>query len=83
MLSGILQVKSLPHPVGKTTLATKLDHGLDLYRVTSLIVILLVVFEACPEVIKNTSLALKSGNAVILKGGKESVHPTTVAKVPK
>ncbi|RPB18002.1 gamma-glutamyl phosphate reductase [Terfezia boudieri ATCC MYA-4762] len=83
MLSGILQVKSLPDPVGKTTLATKLDNSLDLYRVTSPIGVLLVIFEARPEVIANiASLALKSGNAVILKGGKESVHSfAAIAKV--
>lgn len=83
MLSGILQVRSLPDPVGKTTLATKLDNGLDLYRVTSPIGVLLVIFEARPEVIANiASLALKSGNAVILKGGKESVHSfAAIAKV--
>ena len=83
MLSGILQVKSLPDPVGKTTLATRLDNGLDLYRVTSPIGVLLVIFEARPEVIANiASLALKSGNAVILKGGKESVHSfAAIAKV--
>ncbi|KAF8423385.1 Aldehyde/histidinol dehydrogenase [Tirmania nivea] len=83
MLSGILQVKSLPDPVGNTTLATKLDNGLDLYRVTSPIGVLLVIFEARPEVIANiASLALKSGNAVILKGGKESVHSfATIARV--
>jgi len=73
----------LPDPVGKTTLATKLDDGLDLYRVTSPIGVLLVIFEARPEVIANiASLALKSGNAVILKGGKESVNSfAAIAKV--
>ena len=75
MLAGIEQVRGLPDPVGKTTLATRLDDGLDLYRVTSPIGVLLVIFEARPEVIANiASLALKSGNAAILKGGKESVN---------
>lgn len=54
-------------------MATKLDDGLDLYRLTCPIGVLLVIFEARPEVIANiTALALKSGNAAILKGGKES-----------
>jgi glutamate-5-semialdehyde dehydrogenase len=53
----------------------KLDDGLDLYRLTCPIGVLLVIFEARPEVIANiTALALKSGNAVILKGGKESTN---------
>lgn len=75
MLQGILDVRDLEDPVGKITLATKLDNGLDLYRVTAPIGVLLVIFEARPEVIANiAALALKSGNAVILKGGKESTH---------
>ena len=48
---------------------------MDLYRLTCPIGVLLVIFEARPEVIANiTALALKSGNAVILKGGKESTN---------
>ncbi|PUU84294.1 Aldehyde/histidinol dehydrogenase [Tuber borchii] len=75
MVQGILDVRDLEDPVGKITLATKLDQNLDLYRLTSPIGVLLVIFEARPEVIANiTALALKSGNAVILKGGKESTH---------
>ncbi|KAH8151975.1 uncharacterized protein LAJ45_03968 [Morchella importuna] len=75
MLQGILDVRDLEDPVGKVTLATKLDNGLDLHRVTSPIGVLLVIFEARPEVIANiTALALKSGNAAILKGGKESTQ---------
>ncbi|CCX16208.1 Aldehyde/histidinol dehydrogenase [Pyronema domesticum] len=73
MLEGILDVRNLEDPVGKVTMATKLDDGLDLYRLTCPIGVLLVIFEARPEVIANiTALALKSGNAAILKGGKES-----------
>ncbi|KAL7269299.1 glutamate-5-semialdehyde dehydrogenase [Rhizina undulata] len=83
MLQGILDVRDLQDPVGKITLATRLDTGLDLYRITSPIGVLLVIFEARPEVIANiTALALKSGNAVILKGGKESTHSfSAIAKV--
>lgn len=55
--------------VGKTTLKTRLDDGLMLERVTCPIGVLLIIFEARPEVIANiSSLAIKSGNAAILKG---------------
>lgn len=75
MLQGVLDVAALEDPVGKITLATKLDEGLDLYRVTAPVGVLLVIFESRPEVIANISaLALKSGNAAILKGGKESTN---------
>lgn len=73
MLQGILDVASLPDPMGKITLAKKLDDGLNLYRVTAPIGVLLIIFESRPEVIANiTALAIKSGNSAILKGGKES-----------
>ncbi len=55
--------------VGKITLRTKLDEGLILERVSCPIGVLLIIFEARPEVIANiASLAIKSGNAAILKG---------------
>ncbi|KAL9576287.1 MAG: hypothetical protein Q9212_007228, partial [Teloschistes hypoglaucus] len=60
-------------PVGKITLRTLLDDGLMLERITCPIGTLLIIFEARPEVIANiAALAIKSGNAAILKGGKES-----------
>ncbi|KAF8851933.1 gamma-glutamyl phosphate reductase [Acephala macrosclerotiorum] len=75
MLKGILDVRDLEDPVGKVTLRTKLDDGLTLERVTCPIGVLLIIFEARPEVIANiASLAIKSGNAAILKGGKESTE---------
>ncbi|KAL8981661.1 MAG: hypothetical protein Q9205_003619 [Flavoplaca limonia] len=55
------------------TLKTLLDDGLVLERITCPIGVLLIIFEARPEVIANiAALAIKSGNAAILKGGKES-----------
>lgn len=75
MLSGILDVRKLEDPVGKVTLRTLLDDGMTLERVSCPIGVLLIIFEARPEVIANiASLAIKSGNAAILKGGKESTE---------
>ena len=69
MLAGILDVSDLPDPLGKVSLRTRLDDGLVLERSSCPIGVLLVIFEARPEVIANiASLAIKSGNAVILKG---------------
>lgn len=54
---------------------TLLDDGLLLERKSSPIGVLLIIFEARPEVIANiASLAIKSGNSAILKGGKESTE---------
>lgn len=75
MVQGVLDVANLPDPVGKVTLAKKIDEGLNLYRVTAPLGVLLIIFESRPEVIANISaLAIKSGNCAILKGGKESYH---------
>ena len=58
-----------PLVVGKVTLRTLLDDDLELERVTAPIGVLLIIFEARPEVIANiAALAIKSGNAAILKG---------------
>jgi glutamate-5-semialdehyde dehydrogenase len=73
ILSGVSDITSLPDPTKKVTMATKVDTDLSLYRITVPVGVLLTIFEARPEVVVNIScLALKSGNAVILKGGKEA-----------
>lgn len=75
MLDGIIDVANLDDPLNKITLATQLDDGLNLYRLTCPVGVLLIIFESRPEVIANiTALAIKSGNAAILKGGKESLN---------
>ncbi|EEH22501.1 glutamate-5-semialdehyde dehydrogenase [Paracoccidioides brasiliensis Pb03] len=75
MLKGILDVRDLEDPIGKVTLRTLLDDNLILERVTCPIGVLLIIFEARPEVIVNiAALSIKSGNAAILKGGKESTE---------
>jgi len=86
MLKGIQDVKNLDDPVGRVDMRTELDDGLILQRQTCPIGVLLIIFEARPEVIANiASLAIKSGNAAILKGGKESTESfraisTTISK---
>ncbi|EPX74657.1 gamma-glutamyl phosphate reductase Pro1 [Schizosaccharomyces octosporus yFS286] len=73
MVQGVLDVKNLEDPLGRVTYGCRLDDKLDLYRVSCPVGVLLVIFEARPEVIINiTALAIKSGNAVVLKGGTES-----------
>ena len=62
MLQGVTDIASLPDPTGTITYARALHDNLDLYRVSCPIGVLLVIFEARPEVIVNiAALALKSG----------------------
>ena len=73
MLKGIDDVISLQDPVNKVFWTKELDDGLILKKVSCPIGVIGVIFEARPDVISQiASLAIKSGNAVILKGGRES-----------
>ena len=75
MIQGIVDVCELEDPVGKVLMQRSLDTGLILNKISCPIGVLGVIFEARPDVISQISaLAIKSGNAVILKGGKESVN---------
>lgn len=78
-VSGILSLITLDDPVGKVTLHTSLDDGLELYRVTCPIGVIGVIFESRPDaLIQIASLCLKSGNAVFLKGGSEAANTNKV-----
>lgn len=71
--AGIRSLVSLKDPVGETTLATLLDDGLELYRVSCPIGVIGVIFESRPDAfVQISTLCLKSGNAVLLKGGSEA-----------
>jgi glutamate-5-semialdehyde dehydrogenase len=75
LLAGLREVRACADPVGVVSLARELDHGLELYRVSCPIGVLCVIFESRPEAaVQIASLALKSGNAVILKGGREALR---------
>lgn len=75
MLKGIRDIASLEDPINKKLLVRELDTDLTLYKVSCPIGVLGIIFEARPDVIAQiSSLAIKSANAVILKGGKESIN---------
>ena len=75
MIQGIRDIAKLEDPVNKKLLVRELDSDLTLYKVSCPIGVLGIIFEARPDVIAQiSSLAIKSANAVILKGGKESIN---------
>ncbi|MFB6103443.1 MAG: glutamate-5-semialdehyde dehydrogenase [Haloplanus sp.] len=66
-------------PLGRTMEARRLDDGLELYKVAVPIGVLGTVFESRPDaLVQIAALSLKSGNAVILKGGSEASHSNRV-----
>jgi len=75
MARSVREVAALADPLGRRLAVTELDDGLTLYKESCPIGVVGIVFEARPEIIPQiAALALKSGNAVILKGGAEAVH---------
>ncbi|HEY9883956.1 MAG TPA: gamma-glutamyl-phosphate reductase, partial [Thermosynechococcaceae cyanobacterium] len=73
-IAGIRDVAKLPDPIGTAQLHRELDQGLVLTRLACPLGVIGVIFEARPDaVMQIASLAIKSGNGVILKGGQEAV----------
>lgn len=73
--SGIESLIKLPDPVGRTLLSTELDKGLELYKVSCPIGVIGIIFESRPDaLVQISTLCLKSGNAVLLKGGSEAIN---------
>ncbi|HEY9654101.1 MAG TPA: aldehyde dehydrogenase family protein, partial [Crinalium sp.] len=74
-IAGIRDVAKLPDPIGAVQLHRELDQGLVLTRLACPLGVVGVIFEARPDaVVQIASLAIKSGNGVILKGGQEAVR---------
>lgn len=79
MIAGIYDVIKLDDPVNTTVFTRELADGLTLKKVTCPIGVIGVIFEARPDVLAQISaLAIKSANAVLLKGGKETINTNSV-----
>lgn len=75
MTARVREVANLPDPLGKRLAVTELDQGLILSKESCPLGVIAVVFESRPDVVPQVaSLALKSGNALLLKGGTEAAH---------
>lgn len=77
-IEGVRQVAQLPDPVGVRQMHRELDSGLVLERLSVPLGVLGVIFEARPDaVMQIASLAIRSGNGAILKGGREANRSCT------
>ncbi len=76
---GLHSLVGLPDPVGQTLSAMELDEGLELYKVSCPIGVIGIVFESRPDaLVQISSLCLKSGNAVLMKGGSEAANTNRI-----
>jgi len=74
-IEGVRQVAALSDPLGRRQLHTELDANLVLERITVPLGVLGVIFEARPDaVMQIASLAIRSGNGALLKGGREAAR---------
>lgn len=79
LIAGIQELIRIEEPVGRVLQATELDRGLELYKVSSPIGVIGIIFESRPDaLVQISSLCLKSGNSVILKGGSEALHSNRI-----
>ena len=75
VLSGLRALAAMEDPIGHEQLRTELADGLVLSRVSCPIGVIGVIFESRPDaLVQIAALCLKSGNAVLLKGGREALH---------
>ncbi len=78
MVQAIEEIIALPDPVGRGNLTTRRPNGLKMQKVRVPIGVVAMIFESRPNVTSDAaSLTLKSGNTVILRGGKEAIHSNT------
>ena len=77
MARQVREVATLPDPIGRRLAATELDHDLILIKESCPLGVVGVIFESRPDVVPQlAALGLKSGNAVIMKGGSEAAATT-------
>jgi glutamate-5-semialdehyde dehydrogenase len=75
MAKGLREVAALPDPVGRILDERVRPNGLKLRKVSTPIGVVVIIYESRPNVTADAaSLCFKSGNATILRGGKEAMH---------
>lgn len=79
MAKGLREVAALPDPVGHVLNERTRPNGLKLRKVTTPVGVVVIIFESRPNVTADAAgLCFKSGNATILRGGKEAIHSNGV-----
>lgn len=75
LAESLRQIANLPDPTGMVLLERELQDGLTLRKITTALGVVGVIYESRPNVtVDVAALCLRSGNACVLKGGKEALH---------
>ncbi len=79
MIEGLEQVKALPDPVGEIVEKYTVKSGIEISKVRAPLGVIGIIYEARPNVtIDAASLCLKSGNGIVLRGGKDAINSNRV-----
>lgn len=79
LANAVKEIAKLPDPLGKILYETKRENGLHIRRISTPLGVLLAIFESRPNVTSDiAALALKSGNAVILRCGSDSINSSKI-----
>src|SRR5207237_10598687 len=77
MVRGLLEVAALPDPLGEVVASSRRPNGLEVMQVRVPLGVIFMIYESRPNVtLDAAALCVKSGNAAILRGGKEAIHST-------
>jgi glutamate-5-semialdehyde dehydrogenase len=75
MARSLREIAALPDPIGEVIAASRRPNGLDVAQVRVPLGVIFMIYESRPNVtVDAAALCVKSGNAVILRGGKEAIH---------
>src|SRR5262249_5979140 len=73
--AGLREIAALPDPVGQVLSSTRRPNGLEIAKVGVPLGVILFLYESRPNVtVDAAGLCVKSGNAIVLRGGKEALH---------
>ena len=75
MAKALLEVTGLPDPIGEVVASSRRPNGLEVTQIRVPLGVIFMIYESRPNVtVDAAALCVKSGNAVILRGGKEAIH---------
>jgi glutamate-5-semialdehyde dehydrogenase len=79
MAQGLRDIAALPDPVGETIESSRRPNGLDISRIRTPLGVIGIIYESRPNVTADAAaLCLKSGNAILLRGGEEALNSNRV-----